>query len=429
MRTTNRRELSAWTVSALVGSILLVLGACSAARSSASLAPASSGRIASIPGTGDGRVVALGALQDDNEKGAVETVTRSITKTFKVEEKSTWRLFNLAGAIKLVQGDDDTVTVEATIHAGADDQKARALMDGMSWTTRTGRNDHVYNMLDFPLDDEQAYHYPQPKGAGNNSHSNVFGHSVTVSSKRTDDSVTLYADLTITYPESIHINVRNLVGEIAGGKLAGNLSAETGSGTIRIDEFDGDLTLDTGSGDITLGAVRGDFDADTGSGDVVVESLEGDGSIDTGSGAIEVRAIRSDAFDADTGSGSITLRHGRAGDVSLDTGSGAVELDDVEFKTLDIGAASGSVVITSSLAGAESISCDLASGGVTIKTDPDASFTLEADTMSGGLHVGFDDAVVHRRGHSYRVKRGEGGPDIDIETMSGGVTIGPRGKE
>ena len=295
--------------------------------------------------------------------------SRTINHSFEIEQGETWHLLNIAGTLELKMGKGELVEVEAIIYAeGDNDQHTEKLLKGMTWTTITGESGNVYQILSYPIDDYKSFHYPGVESG--RSMMTIDGQILTVTDKRSPESPTLYADLTITYPESARLDVSNCVGNIVGGKLSGHLSLDTGSGIIKIRAFEGTLDTDTGSGDIILGDVVGDLTADTGSGNITIDSIKGDSNLGTGSGNIEVQKVRASELDADTGSGDITLHDGEIDRVSLDSGSGIITLDEIEFESLDAETGSGNINVTSSLKNTTQISADSGSGSLIILARP-----------------------------------------------------------
>ena len=108
------------------------------------------------------------------------------------------------------------------------------------------------------------------------------------------------------------------------------MGVDTGSGGIELETVSAtDVVLDTGSGsiDIELLTDIDRLDADTGSGSITVRAPAGLGAtvdIETGSGGIdldfpvEVRTIRRDEVRGTIGDGR--------GEINIDTGSGSVKL-------------------------------------------------------------------------------------------------------
>ena len=111
--------------------------------------------------------------------------------------------------------------------------------------------------------------------------------------------------------------------------------------------------------------------------------MQGNVRAKTGSGSIRADEIAG-AFEADTGSGHITLQQTAPGSVRVDTGSGGVELHGVHG-SLDAKAGSGTIEAEGSPTGAWNL--HTGSGTVQLKIPSDASFDLAAHTSSGSISV------------------------------------------
>ena len=98
-------------------------------------------------------------------------------------------------------------------------------------------------------------------------------------------------------------------GDIAAHELSGPLTAEAGSGNIRVEEKgEGEVRIRTGSGNIEARGVRGTLSVESGSGNAEISgAIIGGWEIRTGSGDVDLQLPADAAFelDATTGSGNI----------------------------------------------------------------------------------------------------------------------------
>ena len=336
-----------------------------------------------------------------------ETV-RTLEQSFTPDDEGVVRIANLAGKMTLLSGSGDEVRVKATLHAEDED-----LLDEMKWVRDRDRGGWA---LYYPVDNVR-YPVEAQRSSGilgwlasnvSNTNTKYLGERVQVSSGK---GRILYADLEISYPAGIPLKVRQVVGDVAGSDLYGELRVDTGSGDVEIESFNGELVVDTGSGDIEVGSFRGST-----------------GNFDTGSGDVEVSSVNADRVIVDTGSGDVLVRDGRVGDLSADTGSGDVIFDDVAVRKALMDTGSGDVRLTGSLAEAVEIVADTGSGDVEIYGDVDASFRVSADQGSGELTVGYDDAELRYTRDRRKVvgaTRGDGRTVIEIDTGSGDAVVSP----
>ena len=142
------------------------------------------------------------------------------------------------------------------------------------------------------------------------------------------------------------------------------------------------------------------------------------------------RALQVDAASAKLSVQDLTIR-----EVEVDTASGTCQFDRCTVDTLNVDTASGDVYFEGSLnrldcdsasAGVQAvldnvpyeIDIDTASGGLELFLPEDAGFSVKMDTMSGK----FDSTLTYVTKNG-RYVRDNGACDIDVSSMSGGVTI------
>lgn len=316
------------------------------------------------------------------------------------------RLENLAGKVLLKPTTGDRLRVRAEVHAeGASARETEELLEGMEIVEERGRW-----VLTYPVERHSTFAYPG-KGWGGSTRTEYRGERVKVKGRSWGSAPALYADLIVDVPPGARFALRNVVGDVAGEDLAGEIEVDTGSGDIWLKNVEGELVADTGSGDVTLQNIRGRrLVADTGSGDVRAEEIEVDRLV------------------ADTGSGSVWIGQVRARDVKADTGSGDITLEDAEIQDLVADTGSGDVLVTGDLSGARRIVADTGSGDVTILAGSDFQFDLEADLGSGRVRVGYRDAELVKDGREIvGAHRGTGETRISVDTGSGDCQVAPRG--
>ncbi|MDX1630735.1 MAG: DUF4097 family beta strand repeat-containing protein [Thermoanaerobaculia bacterium] len=329
----------------------------------------------------------------------IRTVTADIPATGLV------RLENLAGKALLKPASGDHLRVRAKIHAeGASARETEELLEGMEIVEERGRW-----VLTYPVERHSTFAYPGG-GWGGSTRTDYRGDRVKVKGRSWGSAPVLYADLVVEIPPGARFALRNVVGDVAGEDLVGEIEVDTGSGDIWLKDVEGELVADTGSGDVTLRNVRGRrLVADTGSGEVRAEEVDVERLV------------------ADTGSGSVWIGTLRARDVEADTGSGDITLEDVELEDLVADTGSGDVLVTGDLSGARRIVADTGSGDVTILAGSDFQFDLEADLGSGRVRVGYRDADLVRDGREIvGAHRGTQGTRISVDTGSGDCEVAPR---
>lgn len=127
------------------------------------------------------------------------------------------------------------------------------------------------------------------------------------------------------------------------------LRAETGDGSVQVEELDGDVGISSGDGSITVQTVRGRLLLNSGDGSIRVNDADGAVQVDTADGSIHVDgrlesvrvstadgSIRVEAregsavvsdWDVTTGDGSIVIRLPRGVDADVDAESGDGRVD------------------------------------------------------------------------------------------------------
>jgi len=169
---------------------------------------------------------------------------------------------------------------------------------------------------------------------------------------------------------------------------AGNVTARSGDGSIRIEHVHGRLELRTGDGSIRAIDIAGQLTLATGDGSVTLEDVAGDVDVDTGDGSVSV-AGKPSAMKLHTGDGSITVR-------AL---AGTTMRDDWSMTTGD--------------------------GGVAVYLPSDFGAELDAHTGDGSirneLQLSNDEGDKSRR--SLRGKLGAGGKLLRIRTGDGSIRL------
>jgi len=191
----------------------------------------------------------------------------------------------------------------------------------------------------------------------------------------------------ITVPRTTQVKANSGSGDVRIDQLAGAVTAHTGSGNIRIHNIEGDVDTSAGSGDVEATSISGVAKASTGSGNIHVEqSGNGYTRVSAGSGDVEVEGAKS-SLDARTGSGNIRVHGNVGGSWNIRTGS-------------------GDVVLT---------------------VPPDGKFTLYAHTSSGDVHSDLPVTTTvtssSEERHTVRGTVNGGGPQLDVNTGSGNITI------
>lgn len=157
--------------------------------------------------------------------------------------------------------------------------------------------------------------------------------------------------------------------------------------------------------------------------DVYVPSgFNGDMQLETTSGGMDIRGFDLNRLTAKSVSGGIEVASVATTSSSVGSTSGRIRLIDFSGD-LDFSLVSGSIDAGFNTSGTV-IRGKTVSGDVSLSLPSDASFELEADTVSGKIDCDFPVTVMGsqpRRG--LRGTVGSGGGSVDIQTVSGSIGI------
>lgn len=313
-------------------------------------------------------------------------------------------VYNLAGRVEIVQGSGSDVVVRI----------ARGGRDASDLRIETGEIRGRSTLRVIYPDDQIVY--PE-MGRGSNTSTQVradgtFSDGGSMG-RRSGDRVEIrgrgngleaWADLVIQVPAGRNLSVYQAVGEVDA------------------EGIDGDLLIDTGSGSVSAVDIAGSLDIDTGSGSVMVRGVVGDLRVDTGSGRVDVRDVRGREIEVDTGSGGVRGSNLSADVVVIDTGSGSIELESVTSRDvlLDTGSGSIDVELTTDV---DRLEADTGSGSVTVRAPEGLGATVDIETGSGGIDLDLPVEVQSVRRDRVRGTIGDGRGEINIDTGSGSIRL------
>lgn len=163
------------------------------------------------------------------------------------------------------------------------------------------------------------------------------------------------------------------------------VTGEGASGSVSLDGVES-VDLKLASGDVEATNVAGPFTVRVASGRVEAEQLRGDVDIEARSGDISVSAVAGKAR-LRTNSGTIDVENAR-GAVDAKTSSGDIRVELAAVASVKAAASSGSVDLEVP-AGTYRVTTRTGSGDaeVGVRTDPNASVTLDASTSSGDIGI------------------------------------------
>ena len=189
-------------------------------------------------------------------------------------------------------------------------------------------------------------------------------------------------------------------GNVEASGLAGRVEAESGGGSVKLDDIGAGAFAETGGGSIEVGTVSGDLGLHTGGGPIAVRHANGKVVAETGGGSVRIEGGAQGA-EVETGGGSIELRQ-CSGKIKAETGGGSVDLSDLDGP-VDISTGGGNIRLTSAKG---HVHAETGGGGIELYGIPSA----RAETGAGGITV----KLVNTGGERH---------DSDLETGAGDITV------
>ena len=168
---------------------------------------------------------------------------------------------------------------------------------------------------------------------------------------------------------------------------------------------DGDLSVDSGDGSVEAEAIGGNLDIHTGDGHIKVQGAKGQIRLRTGDGSIEGRDLDG-KIEADSGDGHITL-DGRFDTLNIKTGDGSINAH----------AQPGSKVLSA-------WSIHTGDGSVDLTVPGDLNANIDATTNDGRISLGIPVTVEGQFSNSQiHGKMNGGGPPVTIHTGDGSIRL------
>ena len=299
----------------------------------------------------------------------------SFERTLQVSGPVNLDISSGSGTITVRTGSNDGVHIAARIYVG------NSWLDWLNWFGMS-TTDEIHRLESNPPIEQQ-------------------GNSIRVGHLDRWRLHNISIDYSVTAPTQTALISHTGWGDqsISGLKLAS--AATTGSGSITIKNIDADVHLRAGSGDLTITAVKS-LNAEIGSGSIRATQVTGDVVASTGSGSIEIEQVVPANARIGTGSGDVTL-HGAKGAVKVETASGEVHIDGEPTSDWHISTASGRIAL---------------------RLPAQASFDLDARTISGRVKIDRAITVIGLVSRNrIQGKVSNGGALLDAHTASGDVEI------
>lgn len=234
-------------------------------------------------------------------------------------------------------------------------------------------------------------------------------------------SVEGYVSYHIFVPKDIRqADVSVTSGEIRAFYLKGKLNLSTTSGDIEIAGSEGEILSSATSGNIQVRDLKGKISLEGTSSDMQVRNVEGDLSTDCTSGSVNIDEFKGSLKCSQT-SGDL---EGRAlqGDVAVTTTSGDVSVEQTDGG-LNLNSTSGDLEAKTQILPSRNYYLRTTSGEVSLSISEGAASDLKIETTSGEISLNVPMVLKTASRYSLSGKLGSGGAKIEIETVSGDITI------
>lgn len=230
------------------------------------------------------------------------------------------------------------------------------------------------------------------------------------------------------------------------------------SGAFEMQNLKADyVKTDIASGSVVISSVIAkEFDLSTASGDIEMDNCQVDmAAAESASGSVLADNLLSQELDLSTASGKVVIRLCKADYIKASSASGRVDVSSISGKEMNLSSASGRVTARECII-EDLVEMSCASGDVQAQLSRLPSDLLHASTASGDVMLevpdfgdnfsmtltkredkgrvkcpfDYDDKeTIRLHKHDdylydrYYVKRGKGGPEIELSTSSGAIRI------
>lgn len=309
-------------------------------------------------------------------------------------------IWNLAGEARIEAGEGNEVIVEVS-RGGPDARRLEVLASGGRLTVRYPDDAVVYR--DGGARSWRSSTTLSVRSDGSfNGDWRSGGRRTTV--RTYGEGLEAHADLVIRVPKGQRVELNLAVGHVEANNVEGDLIIDVHSASVAAHGTKGRLSVDAGSGSVRVEDASGDLDVDTGSGSTTVTNVKMTSvSVDAGSGTITLRGVETQRFSADIGSGGVQAEGLITDDLTVETGSGSVRIELLKVPART--------------------DLDTGSGSVHLVLPAGVNADLDIETGSGGITSDFPVTMNEFGRRQLRGRIGEGGPQIRVNTGSGGVRL------
>ncbi len=206
----------------------------------------------------------------------------------------------------------------------------------------------------------------------------------------------------------------------------GNTNNEESMLTLRVPKG-ARLSVDTVSADITVNGVRGEQELESVSGEVQTQAFDAPVSLASVSGEVTVTGHGGKAaVSTENVSGSVTAS-GLRGSYEGEVVSGSINAEIAAAERLVVSSVSGDIEVRAGLTEAARVGMESISGTITLTLKPPVNSEFELESFSGDIDNCFGhkarDTSKYTPGSELSFTQGKGGARVEIETLSGEISV------
>jgi len=206
----------------------------------------------------------------------------------------------------------------------------------------------------------------------------------------------------------------------------GNTKNEEALLTLRIPKG-ARLIADTVSADITVKDVRGEQSLESVSGKVETQAFDAPVSLSSVSGEVTVRGNDGKATVSTENVSGTTTATGIRGNYRGEVVSGDINATVVVAERLDVSSVSGDIEVQAELTPTARVSMESISGTITMTVNPPVNADFDMETFSGDIENCFGqkprDTSRYTPGSELKFTQGSGGARVEIQTLSGEISL------
>jgi len=230
-----------------------------------------------------------------------------------------------------------------------------------------------------------------------------------------------YVDYHILVPEKIELNIFCISGGVIISDISGGVEINVTSGDLWIKRVKGHLDLETTSGDAEISTIEGGIVASGTSSDLEIFDVKGNVNLSSTSGNASAENVAG-SIQINNTSGDVSLKEVE-GNIEVSTASGDVIIDQKEGG-LRLESSSGDMEVKTKIFPQYKYYVETSSGYIRLLLPQDSNAEVELETSSGSLDCKLPLTVSSVSRNLLKGKLGEGGPQINLITTSGDISLG-----